>query len=44
MFVMGGEDTYPMSDYHNWLAETGYRDVEVFDTRRMHSPVIIAAK
>jgi 2-polyprenyl-3-methyl-5-hydroxy-6-metoxy-1,4-benzoquinol methylase len=44
MFVMGGEDTYPMSDYRSWLAETGYRDVEVFDTRRMHSPVIIASK
>jgi len=44
MFVMGGEDTYPMSDYRGWLAETGYHDVDVFDTKRMHSPVIIASK
>lgn len=44
MFVMGGEDTYPMSDYRKWLAESGYRDVEAFDTRRSHSPVIIASK
>ncbi len=44
MFVMGGEDTYPMSDYRTWLAEAGYRDVEPFDTHRSHSPVIIASK
>ena len=44
MFVMGGEDTYPMSDYRNWLAESGYRDVEAFETHRSHSPVIIASK
>ena len=44
MFVMGGEDTYPMSEYRKWLAEAGYRDVETFDTRRSHSPVIIASK
>lgn len=43
MFVMGGEDTYPMSDYRTWLADTGYGDVEVFDTGRSHSPVIIAS-
>ncbi len=44
MFVMGGEDTYPMSDYRAWLRASGYHDVEVFDTGRSHSPVIIAAK
>jgi hypothetical protein len=43
MFVMGGEDTYPMSEYRAWLADAGYRDVEAFDTGRMHSPVIIAS-
>jgi hypothetical protein len=44
MFVMGGEDTYPMSDYRRWLGAAGYRDVEAFDTKRSHSPVIIASK
>ncbi|HEY6893275.1 MAG TPA: methyltransferase [Rhodanobacteraceae bacterium] len=43
MFVMGGEDTYPMSTYRAWLADAAYRDVEVFDTGRSHSPVIIAS-
>jgi hypothetical protein len=44
MFVMGGADTYPMSDYRKWLAEAGFHNVEAFDTKRSHSPVIIAAK
>jgi 2-polyprenyl-3-methyl-5-hydroxy-6-metoxy-1,4-benzoquinol methylase len=44
MFVMGGEDTYPMSDYRRWLDAAGYRNLEVFDTRRSHSPVLIASK
>jgi ubiquinone/menaquinone biosynthesis C-methylase UbiE len=44
MFVMGGEDTYPMSAYRAWLGAAGYRNVEAFDTRRSHSPVIIASK
>ena len=44
MFVMGGEDTYPMSDYRRWLDAAGYRAVEAFETRRSHSPVIIAKK
>ena len=44
MFVMGGEDTYPLSDYRMWLGVAGYRDVEAFDTRRSHSPVIIASR
>jgi len=44
MFVMGGEDTYPMSEYRQWLGEAGYREVEAFDTKRSHSPVIIAAR
>ena len=44
MFVMGGEDTYPMSAYRKWLGAAGYRDVEAFDTGRSHSPVIIASK
>jgi ubiquinone/menaquinone biosynthesis C-methylase UbiE len=44
MFVMGGEDTYPISDYRKWLEEAGYHDVEAFDSKRSHSPVIIASK
>jgi ubiquinone/menaquinone biosynthesis C-methylase UbiE len=44
MFVMGGEDTYPLAEYRKWLADAGYREVETFDTRRSHSPVIIASK
>jgi len=44
MFVMGGEDTYPMSDYRQWLGAAGYGDVEAFETKRSHSPVIIATK
>jgi ubiquinone/menaquinone biosynthesis C-methylase UbiE len=44
MFVMGGEDTYPLSEYRKWLADAHYRDAEVFDTKRSHSPVIIASK
>jgi hypothetical protein len=44
MFVMGGEDTYSMSEYRAWLEAAGYRQVEAFDTRRSHSPVIIASK
>jgi hypothetical protein len=32
-----------MPEYRKWLAETGFRDVEAFDTRRSHSPVIIAS-
>ena len=44
MFVMGGEDTYTMSEYRKWLGEAGFRDVEAFDTKRSHSPVIIASK
>jgi predicted ester cyclase/2-polyprenyl-3-methyl-5-hydroxy-6-metoxy-1,4-benzoquinol methylase len=44
MFVMGGEDTYPMSAYRTWLRSAGYRDVEALDTGRSHSPVLIASK
>jgi 2-polyprenyl-3-methyl-5-hydroxy-6-metoxy-1,4-benzoquinol methylase len=44
MFVMGGEDVYTLPEYKTWLKETGYRDVRTFDTKRSHSPVIIAAK
>jgi 2-polyprenyl-3-methyl-5-hydroxy-6-metoxy-1,4-benzoquinol methylase len=44
MFVMGGEDVYTLPEYKTWLNETGYRDVRTFDTKRSHSPVIIAAK
>lgn len=44
MFVMGGEDVYTLPEYKSWLKETGYRDVRTFDTRRSHSPVILAAK
>jgi len=44
MFVMGGEDVYTLSQYREWLSGTGYRDVRTFDTKRSHSPVIIAAK
>ena len=43
MFVMGGEDTYPMSEYRAWLADAGFGAVEAFDTRRSHSPVIVAS-
>lgn len=44
MFVMGGEDTYPLSEYRKWLGGAGFHDVEAFDTKRSHSPVIIASK
>jgi ubiquinone/menaquinone biosynthesis C-methylase UbiE len=44
MFVMGGEDTYPLSDYRAWLAHSGFRDVTTHDTKRSHSPVIVATK
>jgi predicted ester cyclase/2-polyprenyl-3-methyl-5-hydroxy-6-metoxy-1,4-benzoquinol methylase len=44
MFVMGGEDTYPMSDYRTWLGAARFHDIEAFDTKRSHSPVIIASK
>jgi len=44
MLVMGGEDTYPMSDYRQWLSGAGFREVEAFDTKQSHSPVIIASK
>jgi ubiquinone/menaquinone biosynthesis C-methylase UbiE len=44
MFVMGGEDTYTLSEYREWLDETRFRAVEAFDTTRSHSPVIIATK
>lgn len=44
MFVMGGEDVYTLPEYKSWLNETGYRDVRTFDTKRSHSPVIIASK
>ena len=44
MFVMGGEDTYPMADYRRWLGAAGYQNVEAFDTKRSHSPVVIASK
>jgi len=44
MFVMGGEDVYPLADYKAWLKEAGYRGVRTFDTTRSHSPVIIAGR
>ena len=44
MFVMGGEDVYTLPEYKAWLAETGYRNVRTFDTKRSHSPVILATK
>jgi predicted ester cyclase/2-polyprenyl-3-methyl-5-hydroxy-6-metoxy-1,4-benzoquinol methylase len=44
MFIMGGADTYPLSDYQRWLGAAGYTRVTTFDTRQSHSPVIIASK
>jgi ubiquinone/menaquinone biosynthesis C-methylase UbiE len=44
MFIMGGEDTYRVSEYRTWLAHSGYREVTTYDTKRSHSPVIIAKK
>jgi SAM-dependent methyltransferase len=44
MFVMGGEDVYTLSEYKAWLKDAGYREVRTFDTKRSHSPVIIATK
>jgi|SRR5579859_336983 len=44
MFVMGGEDVYTLAEYTAWLNEAGYRDVRTFDTKRSHSPVIIAGR
>jgi len=44
MFVMGGANVYPLSDYTTWLKSAGYSDVTTFDTKRSHSPVILARK
>ncbi len=44
MYVMGGADTYTLSQYRDWLGKAGFADVQPFDTRRMHSPVILAKK
>ncbi len=44
MYVNGGEDTYPLSDYRGWLRDAGFAGVATLDTRRSHSPVIIATK
>jgi ubiquinone/menaquinone biosynthesis C-methylase UbiE len=43
MFVMGGADTYTLSQYTAWLTAAGYSSVETFDTGRTHSPVIVAS-
>lgn len=44
MLLHGEGDTYTFSEYQRWLEEEGFRQAEAFDTRRSHSPVIIATK
>jgi SAM-dependent methyltransferase len=44
MFLHSEGDTYTLGEYRNWLREAGFRAVEPYDTRRSHSPVIIATK
>lgn len=44
MFLHGDGDTYTFGEYRGWVLEAGFSSVEAFDTRRSHSPVIIATK
>ena len=42
MYLMTAGDTYPFSTYKDWLTRTGFSQPRTFDTRRSHSPVVIA--
>jgi 2-polyprenyl-3-methyl-5-hydroxy-6-metoxy-1,4-benzoquinol methylase len=44
MFLHGGGDTYTFGEYQSWLRGTGFARVDSYDTKRSHSPVIIATK
>jgi 3-hydroxy-5-methyl-1-naphthoate 3-O-methyltransferase len=39
-----GGDTYTLSEYREWLGGAGFREVTTIDTKRSHSPVIVARK
>jgi SAM-dependent methyltransferase len=42
MFLHSNGDTYTFSEYESWLRGAGFGRVDAYDTRRTHSPVIIA--
>lgn len=44
MYLMTGGDTYPLSDYAAWLREAGFQAPTTYDTKRSHSPLILALK
>jgi SAM-dependent methyltransferase len=44
MFLHCDGDTYTFEEYRSWLREAGFGDVKAYDTKRSHSPVIIATK
>jgi 3-hydroxy-5-methyl-1-naphthoate 3-O-methyltransferase len=44
MFLHCDGDTYTFGEYRTWLREAGFADVREYDTKRSHSPVIIATK
>jgi 2-polyprenyl-3-methyl-5-hydroxy-6-metoxy-1,4-benzoquinol methylase len=44
MFLHCDGDTYTFAEYRAWLREAGFGDVSAYDTKRSHSPVIIAKR
>jgi 3-hydroxy-5-methyl-1-naphthoate 3-O-methyltransferase len=44
MLLHSQGDTYTFGEYLTWLRESGFKDVEAYDTHRSHSPVVIATK
>ncbi|MGE5246250.1 MAG: methyltransferase [Betaproteobacteria bacterium] len=44
MYLMTDGDTYPLSDYSAWLREAGFKAPTTYDTKRSHSPLILAER
>ncbi len=44
MYLETGGDTYTLSQYGGWLREAGFSQPVTFDTRRSHSPIILAER